>query len=121
MNLALNAVQAIDDDGRVTVRVAGERGGHVILEVIDSGRGMDEETRARVFQPFFTTKEHGRGLGMAAVLGIVRSHGGQVTVGSSPGRGTTVSVRLPALERVSRRIESVEIDGIDARETPSLG
>jgi signal transduction histidine kinase len=108
MNLALNAVQSIDSEGRVTVRVAADRASDtptLLLEVRDTGRGMDEETLAHVFQPFFTTKEHGRGLGMAAVLGIVRAHHGVVTIDSKPGIGTTVSVRLPSTERASRPAE----------------
>lgn len=101
MNLVLNAVQAIDGEGRVTIRVAdGDE--MVVLEVKDTGRGMDEETRARVFQPFFTTKEHGRGLGMAAVFGIVRTHRGRVAIESRLGEGTVVTVRLPASDRVTR-------------------
>jgi signal transduction histidine kinase len=69
---------------------------------------MDEETLAHIFQPFFTTKEHGRGLGMAAVLGIVRAHNGVVTIDSKPGIGTTVSVRLPSTARTSRPVEVLE-------------
>lgn len=67
----------------------------VALAVSDSGGGMDPATSARLFEPFFTTKQMGRGLGMAAVLGIVRMHGGAITVASEPGRGTTVTVLFP--------------------------
>ncbi|MBI2388751.1 MAG: MASE1 domain-containing protein [Deltaproteobacteria bacterium] len=98
MNLLLNAVQAIEDEGRVHVRVGAE-GAEVIVAVEDDGRGMDEHTAAQVFQPFFTTKPHGRGLGMSAVAGIVRAHAGQIRIESRPGQGTTVSVRLPATDR----------------------
>jgi two-component system cell cycle sensor histidine kinase/response regulator CckA len=115
MNLALNAVQAIDGEGRVSIRVAPDHTADeptVVLEVRDNGRGMDEETLSRVFQPFFTTKEHGRGLGMAAVLGIVRSHNGRLTMDSQPRVGTTISVRLPATDRLPRAVE------LDTRTTP---
>jgi two-component system cell cycle sensor histidine kinase/response regulator CckA len=70
-------------------------GTYVILRVRDSGVGMDAETRARVFEPFFTTKFVGRGMGMAAVLGIVRGHGGGIGIETGPGEGTAVTVLFP--------------------------
>lgn len=114
INLVLNASEALSDQPgiiRVTAgtmpvsrqfianaAVAGEKssaGEHVFFEVSDTGCGMGNETLRRVFDPFFTTKFLGRGLGLAAVSGIVRAHGGLLTVDSSPGKGSTFRVLLP--------------------------
>ena len=65
------------------------------LEVIDTGVGMSEETRTRMFEPFFTTKFVGRGLGLAAVEGLIRAHKGALVVQTMAGAGTTVRVFLP--------------------------
>jgi signal transduction histidine kinase len=77
----------------VEVLPAGE---YVFLEVSDSGVGMDEETERRMFDPFFSTKFFGRGLGLATVLGVVRGHRGALDVRSKPGEGTTLRVLFPA-------------------------
>jgi PAS domain S-box-containing protein len=78
-------------------QVAGEivEGPQVYVEIRDAGAGMDEPTLARIFDPFFTTKFTGRGLGMAAVLGIIRGHRGAIRIVSQPGQGTTVTVMFP--------------------------
>jgi PAS domain S-box-containing protein len=114
MNLVVNASEAITGpDGTIVVSTgmgtydaaafarsaAGgdPKGGvYVFVEVCDDGVGMDAATIAQMFDPFFTTKFVGRGLGMAAVLGIVRGHGGAIDVESSPGKGTRIRVYFPA-------------------------
>ncbi len=116
MNLIINASEAIgDQSGVITVSVGATRcdeeylrktelrealapGLYVYLEVTDTGSGMDAQTRSRIFEPFFSTKFTGRGLGLAAVLGIVRAHKGALKVYSEPGKGTTFKVLFPALE-----------------------
>jgi len=105
MNLIINASDALGGGrGTIAVRTGKvpeapegvEAGPCVYLEVADSGCGMDRETRERLFDPFFTTKSTGRGLGMAAVRGIVHGHRGAIEVDSEPGRGTTFRVLFPA-------------------------
>lgn len=100
MNLAINAAEAVGDrPGTVRiVTLSREREGRteVVIEVSDTGCGMDEATRARIFDPFFTTKFTGRGLGLSAVLGIVRQHHGDIAVESAPGQGSTFRAAFPA-------------------------
>ncbi len=116
MNLAVNASEAIGENYGVVTLATGLRdcderyfkasylsdkltpGTYVYLEVTDTGCGMDDATRERIFEPFFTTKFTGRGLGMPAVLGIVRGHNGAIKVYSEPDKGTTFLVLFPALE-----------------------
>jgi PAS domain S-box-containing protein len=108
MNLVINGAEAIGPEGgsvRVTTGVAardsheGNQPDTVYLEVQDSGCGMDEATQSRIFDPFFTTKFTGRGLGLAAVSGIVRRLSGRVDVKTAPGVGSTFRIALPAVAR----------------------
>ena len=114
MNLVINASEAIGDrTGVVTIQTGCvdvtsdylqrfaihehlAEGEYVALEVADNGSGMSPETQARIFDPFYTTKFTGRGLGLAAVLGIVRGHKGAIKVYSEPDRGTTFKLLFPA-------------------------
>jgi signal transduction histidine kinase len=81
--------------GRLSVRARAE-GDTVIVEVTDTGPGMDEDTRVHVFEPFYTTKANGTGLGLAIVRQAAEAHGGSVEVESAPGAGATFRIRLPA-------------------------
>ncbi len=119
MNLFTNAGEAMPEDGGVISVKTGVRfadrdylaatyvddalapGDYVFVEIRDRGCGMDEATLSRIFDPFFTTKFTGRGLGLAAVLGIVRAHQGAISFDSRPGEGTTVCVLFPPLPAVS--------------------
>ncbi|MBA3037966.1 MAG: response regulator [Desulfobacterium sp.] len=80
-------------------------GDHLCLTIEDDGKGMDEEILSRIFDPFFSTKFQGRGLGMAAVYGIIRNHNGWVTVDSKSGKGTSVHIYLPVIENQTRKSE----------------
>jgi PAS domain S-box-containing protein len=113
LNLIVNASEALgDEEGVISLRTGQveadaaylsetyideglEPGRFTMLSVSDTGQGMDRETQTRIFDPFFTTKFTGRGLGLAAVLGIVRGHGGAIKVRSEPGTGTTFTLLLP--------------------------
>jgi len=93
-NLVFNAVDAIPVHGTITVRTFC-RNEAVILQVTDTGTGMTDDVRMHCLEPFFTTKDdHGTGLGLAMVCGIVRRHGGEIEIESSPGDGTTITISL---------------------------
>lgn len=114
MNLLLNASEALDGQpGTITLSTTRmdatsaeltdflsvqplPAGTYVLLEVEDSGRGMTPDVLARIFDPFYSTKSKGRGLGLSAVMGIVQAHGGGIAVRSSPGAGTTFRIIIPA-------------------------
>ena len=113
LNLTMNAVEALENVENGQIEIAAERreftaetlaslfpdelepGEYVLLEVRDNGCGIPEEIQSRVFDPFFTTKFVGRGLGLSAVHGIVRAHGGAVRVASSPQHGTVAQAIFP--------------------------
>ncbi len=115
INLVVNASEAIGDrPGCIRIKTGQTEvdntfqseshlfpelriGNYVLVEITDDGPGMSPETQARIFDPFFSTKFTGRGLGLAAVLGIVRGHNGAVTVKSQPGKGSVFTVLIPAL------------------------
>jgi len=126
MNLVINASEAIgNSSGAIAVATGTMQCGrdllreirpdaelpeglYVSLEVTDTGAGMDEPTLKKIFDPFFTTKFTGRGLGLAAVLGIIRGHGGVIHVASEPGRGSTFKVLLPASAKAAAVAASEE-------------
>jgi CheY-like chemotaxis protein len=96
MGLCLNAVEAMASGGLLSVRTFAEPGdGRVVLEVSDTGPGIDAKTMPRIFEPFFTTKGAGRGMGLAAIRGIVDNHGGEIRIVSREGQGTKCTVLLP--------------------------
>jgi CheY-like chemotaxis protein len=126
MNLAINAAEAIGSDpGLISVATGAQvvddayirrnpeaaelsPGTYVYLEVSDTGCGMDAATRMKIFDPFFTTKFTGRGLGLAAVSGIVRGHKGAIRVLSEPGKGSRFTVLLPAAQGAMPARQAIE-------------
>ena len=118
VNLATNARDAMPEGGRFTVGIgrrtlhSGHRqppelppGDYVVITASDTGRGMDDQVRKRIFEPFFTTKPvgQGTGLGLAMVLGLMRQHGGDVSMETAPGRGSTFTLWFPPTTEVPKR------------------
>lgn len=101
MNILMNAAQAMEEQGTVTLVTRHSAGGDAVEVLIsDTGHGIPEEDISRIFDPFFTTKtgERGTGLGLSIAYGIITSHKGTISVDSKPGSGTTFTVRLPAAQ-----------------------
>ena len=96
INFLMNAVEAIQGQGEVCVRsYRDEDNRSVVVEIEDSGMGIPQEHLEKIFDPFFSTKPKGTGLGLAVNYGIIQKHGGEIKVSSQPGRGTTMTIRLP--------------------------
>jgi len=116
-NICVNAVEAMDAGGTLTVKTksgvvkkpAGitlekwQPGKYVHLTVSDTGCGMDKDTVARMFEPYFSTKSGGRGLGLATIFGIIKNHKGWVAVDTEPKRGTSIHIYLPLVEKATAR------------------
>ncbi len=120
MNLVINASEAIGEKSGVIAVTTGcidcnkdyqknvwldvniSQGLYVYLEIADTGCGMDKDTQAKLFDPFFTTKFTGRGLGMSAVLGIIKGHKGAIKLYSEPGKGTSFKILLPASSKPAK-------------------
>jgi two-component system NtrC family sensor kinase len=103
LNLITNAVHALEDGGDLTIRARREGDDRVMVEVEDTGIGIAEEDVQRIFDPFFTTKEVGKGtgLGLSVSFGIIKKHGGRISVRSKLGQGTTFTIDLPIVESPS--------------------
>jgi CheY-like chemotaxis protein len=106
-------------DDRYAVNHEGVTPGpHVVLQIVDTGTGMDRRTRERIFDPYFTTKAHGTGLGLATVYGIIKQSGGHIWVYSEPGMGTTFKCHFPVAEGASPAVveaspEPLAFDGTE--------
>ncbi len=94
LNLILNAIQAMPDGGVLSVE-SSLQDSRIVVKISDTGAGIPEENRKKLFSPFFTTKKNGTGLGLAITYRIIENHRGSIDVASQPGRGTTFTVRIP--------------------------
>jgi len=95
LNLIINAIDASESGGTIQLATSRDGSGTLAVEVADRGSGMDAETRRRLFEPFYTTKSNGTGLGMSIAKKITELHRGDLSVASAPGKGTRITVRLP--------------------------
>ncbi|MFW5882818.1 MAG: ATP-binding protein [Verrucomicrobiota bacterium] len=118
-NLMINAIQAMPEGGEITIAAENQRcetedslplsgGNYVKITISDQGTGIDPGHLGRIFDPYFTTKETGNGLGLATVFSIVRRHEGCIDVESTPGKGATFTLFLPAIPGARRTRKSVE-------------
>lgn len=119
LNLVVNAREAMPDGGKLIIRTdvlyIDEKqaplfadlphGYYVLISITDTGIGMDKEMLKKIYEPFFTTKPHGTGLGLSVVYGIVKQHNGFVDVYSQPGRGTTFKVYFPSAEKADAVVQ----------------
>jgi signal transduction histidine kinase len=105
LNIVSNAAQAMDAHGQIVISTRSDGDG-VVLEIADNGKGMSEDVRAQIFQPFFTTKDvgEGTGLGLAICDKIIRSHEGTISVQSMVGEGTTFAIRLPLKAKAAPQV-----------------
>ncbi len=101
LNIGLNALEAMDGQGTLTIRSEYEKGA-IKVHFIDTGKGMDEAIAQKIFQPFFTTKENGSGLGLFIINQIIQAHGGEIQFNSTPDKGSHFVVSLPI--RMSRKV-----------------
>ena len=136
LNLAINARDAMSEKGgRLSIRTANAEldqtyamahdgvvpGSYALLQITDSGVGMDKETQNRAFDPFFTTKEEGSGLGLATVYGLVKQSGGHIWLYSEPGMGTTFKLFFPITSApITSSIEPVDVKSLRGTGTETI-
>ncbi|MFO7750485.1 MAG: ATP-binding protein [Desulfobacteraceae bacterium] len=106
INLLLNATHAVDEKGVITITTRLEQKKHrVIVEIEDTGCGIAMDDIKKIFEPFYTTKSDGTGLGLSVSYGIIKKHQGNVKIFSKPGRGTTITLSLPLITEINEQTE----------------
>jgi signal transduction histidine kinase len=105
LNLLLNAVEAMPDGGILATKTSYDaKLGSIQITISDTGTGMEESVKSKVYQPFFTTKRKGSGLGLAITRRLVEQHGGQIYVESDPGKGTVFNIFLHVNEKKKEQV-----------------
>ena len=107
LNIIQNAIHAMSNGGTLTLTVKND-GDYVLFSVEDTGCGIAEENLAKIFEPYFTTKETGTGLGLTNVYKIVKEHNGDISVESKVGVGTTFNIRLPVPTTERMQLDHIE-------------
>jgi signal transduction histidine kinase len=102
LNILKNSIEAIGEGGIITLKTYSSNDGDVVIEVVDDGKGIPEEVMGKIFEPYFTTRKFGTGLGLVIVYKIVKEFGGDIKVRSEKGTGTTFTVTLPVYEKKSK-------------------
>jgi signal transduction histidine kinase len=117
-NVIKNSLEAMQRHGTLRIQTDMDDT-HVLIRFVDTGRGMSAENLSRVFEPYFTTKPSGTGLGLLIVRRIVREHGGELSIESGQGKGLTVTIRLPYIEKRIRMLEAGESNRLELDATRS--
>jgi PAS domain S-box-containing protein len=119
LNIVKNAIAAMPEGGTLTISVS-VRNDELLIAVSDTGIGIPEELLAKIFEPYFTTKESGTGLGLTITFKIIKEHNGEITVESSPGIGSTFTIHLPIPQPEQKSLppweDGVKIDGLHTEE-----
>lgn len=115
-NLVINSIQSMPNGGLITISAMNKtdstNGNHILLEILDTGIGIEDNHLNKVFDPYFTTKQSGSGLGLTTVYSIIKKHGGTIDIRSLIGRGTKISITLPAINSMSEKTTPKRINGI---------
>ena len=118
-NVIKNSLEAMKRNGALRIRTDLDDT-HVIVSFVDTGGGMSAENLSRVFEPYFTTKVSGTGLGLLIVRRIVREHGGELSIESSEGKGLTLTIRLPYIDKRIRMLEAGQARDQSSQDTKSV-
>ncbi len=102
LNVIKNAVEAIQEQGRIRIRTSQSAAGDVVIDIMDNGKGIPEDHMGKIFEPYFTTRKFGTGLGLVIVYKVVKEFGGEIKVKSEEKVGTTFTITLPVFEKKSK-------------------
>ncbi|KPJ89203.1 MAG: hypothetical protein AMS17_02850 [Spirochaetes bacterium DG_61] len=110
INIIKNSIEAIHDSGEIHIKTEEETGGDVVVHIEDTGEGIPESIMGKIFEPYFTTRKSGTGLGLVIVYKIIKELGGDIKINSREGEGTSFSVKLPVHEKKKRLLTYEESD-----------